>query len=185
MGEELEIVVIVLLSLLAIAGWVLALVGISGTWLILIAGVALDLSVGGGWDFVATSIILLLACAAAEGVEFLAGVLGAKAFGGSRAAQVGALAGSVLGGIGGSALMPILGTILGVVLGGFAGAMIGELHHQRREYEGRDMKLGVKAGVRAGLGAVVAKVATIALKVTLATLMLAWFFWVLAVHVAV
>lgn len=178
-----EIVIMVLLAVLALTGWVLALLGISGTWLLLIASVALDLASDGSWDFIATSIIFLLLCAAAEGAEFLAGLLGAKAFGGSRPAQVGAFVGSIVGGIGGSGILPLVGTILGVVAGGFVGALLGELYHQRREYEGEDMKVGVKAGVRAGLGAVVAKVAVIAIKVSLATLMLTWFVWVLVAHV--
>jgi uncharacterized protein YqgC (DUF456 family) len=178
-----DIVIMVLLAVLALAGWVLALLGISGTWLILVASVALDLATDGSWDFIATSIIFLVLCAAAEGAEFLAGVLGAKAFGGSRHAQIGAFIGSIAGGMAGSAILPIVGTILGVVAGGFAGALIGELDHQRRERESKGAKEGVKAGVRAGLGAAVARVVVIAMKVSLATLMLAWFVWVLVAHV--
>jgi hypothetical protein len=185
--EAFEIVAMVLLTVLAVAGWALALVGISGTWLLLIAGVALDLIVDGGWGFVVTSILLLVLCAAAEGAEFLAGMLGAKAFGGSRSAQVGAFAGSVAGGIGGSFVVPIVGTILGVIVGGFVGALVGELRHQQKlpeaaKPEGAEGKPGVKAGVKAGLGAAVAKVVVIAMKVSLATLMLAWYFWVFADH---
>lgn len=178
----LDIVIMVLLGLLALAGWVLALLGISGTWLILVASVALDLASDGGWDFIATSIIFLVLCAAAEGAEFLAGVLGAKAFGGSRHAQIGAFIGSIVGGMAGSAIFPVVGTILGVILGGFAGALVGELDHQRREREGKGAKDGVKAGVRAGVGAAIARVVVIAMKVSLATLMLAWFVWVLVAH---
>jgi uncharacterized protein len=186
-----DIVIMILLSVLALAGWVLALVGISGTWLILIAAVALDLAVDGGWGFVATSIVFLLLCAAAEGAEFVAGSLGAKVFGGSKAAQVGAFAGTLLGGIGGTAIpIPIVGTIIGVLAGGFVGALAGELYQQQRTSagaprpEGTGKDVGVKAGMRAGLGAAIARVAVIAMKVSLATLMLAWFVWVLVAHLA-
>lgn len=180
----MAILFVVLGCIMAAVGWVLSLVGISGTWLILVGGVGLDVAYDGSWNFIATTIIFGVLCAVAEGAEFVAGLLGAKAFGGSKSSQVGAFIGTILGAIVGSFFMIVVGTIVGVLLGGFLGAMLGELRHQHKEYEGHDMKLGAKAGAKAGVGAMIAKAIAIAIKATLATLMIAWFVWVVIHHVA-
>jgi uncharacterized protein YqgC (DUF456 family) len=175
--------IIVFVCILAAVGWALSLIGISGTWLILVGAVGLDVAHDGSWNFIATTIIFVVLCAVAEGVEFLAGLLGAKAFGGSKSSQIGAFVGTIAGAIIGSFFMMIVGTILGALIGGFLGAMVGELRHQYKEYDGHDMKLGAKAGAKAGVGAMLAKTVAIGVKATLATMLVAWFIWIFVHHV--
>jgi len=69
-------------------------------------------------------------------VEFAASILGAKGFGGSRRAMIGAALGGIVG---------IFFGIPGILLGPFAGAILGELSLQR----------GLNQASRAGFGTVV------------------------------
>lgn len=167
----MDVALVVVACLVALVGWVLSLAGISGTWLILAAGIGADLAIDHEMDFVVSSIVFGLLCVVAEVVELLSGLLGAKAFGGSRWAQVGAFLGTMVGGIAGSAVFPVLGTIVGAVLGGFVGSLVGEVLYQ-------DRKKGAKAvaskGVKAGVGAMLARAFSIAVKASLSTLMIAW-----------
>lgn len=176
----MAVVMIVIASILVLAGWVLSLAGISGTWVVLVATVGFDVIHDWSWDFIISTIIFALLCALVEVIEFVAGLLGAKAFGGSRSSQVGAFLGTLGGGLIGSFVIPIpiVGTIIGVVAGGFAGALIGEMRHQRElehHGEGNGTKDGMKKGIKAGVGAMIARVFTIALKAALSTLMVVWF----------
>jgi hypothetical protein len=174
----MAVATLVIASILALAGWVLSLAGISGMWLVLAAGLGLDLLYDGSWDFVATTIVFAVLCALAEIAELVAGLLGARAFGGSRSSQVGAFLGTLAGGLVGSALIPvpIVGTIVGVVAGGFAGALLGELRHQKAAMgRGEGDGTNVKTGVKAGVGAMIAKIVAIAIKVSLASVMIVWF----------
>lgn len=183
----MNIVMIVIASLVVALGWLLSLAGISGTWVILAAGVGLDVFSDWSWDFVVTTILVALLCALAEAIEFGAGLLGAKAFGGSRAAQVGAFLGTLGGGLAGSALIPIplIGTVIGVIAGGFVGALLGEMRHQRaRQQAGEEGEQSVSAGIKAGTGVMVAKILSIAMKAALSTLMIAWFVWIAIVSAA-
>lgn len=168
----MAIALVVVACLVALAGWVLSLAGISGTWLILVAAGGADLAIDHDIDFVVSSIVFGLLCGVAELLELLSGLLGAKALGGSRWAQVGALAGTLAGGLAGSAVFPVVGTIVGAVLGGFVGALVGEVLHQDRSKGARAV---ATSGVRAGLGAMLARAFSIAVKASLSTLMLVWF----------
>lgn len=181
--EALTIVLVVLACLVALAGWILSLAGISGTWLVLAAAVGADLAIDHDLDRVGWigAIVFGLACVLAEVVEFASGLLGAKAFGGSRWAQVGAFVGTLAGGLVGSIAMPIVGTIIGAVAGGFVGSLLGEiLYHQKA----KDRGAAVKTGLKAGLGAMIARAVSIAVKASLSTLMVVWFVFVLVLGFA-
>ena len=86
-------------------------------------------------------------------VDFIAGSLGAKGFGASPRAAIGAAIGSLA--------VFVIGP-LGIVIGPFAGAMVGELSARR--------SLG-QAGV-AGLGATIGLVLGVAIKLALAGAMI-------------
>lgn len=176
----MSIAVVVIGSLISVFGWVLCLAGISGTWLLLISGIGVDLLYDSSWDFPTTTIVAAVLCVLAEVAEFLSGLLGAKAFGGSKYAQKGAFLGTIIGAFGATFLIPIpiIGTIVGVLIGGFAGALFGEIHY-RRVHDERD---GVKVGVKAGVGAMVARIISIFIKVSLSTLMVGWFVWIVLVN---
>lgn len=174
----MTIVLTVIASILVVLGWVLSLAGISGTWIILFAGIGLDVFHDWGWDCWISTIIFAIACAGAEIIEFLSGLFGAKAFGGSKYSQIGAFLGTLGGGLVGSFAipLPIIGTIIGVIVGGFVGALIGEVHYRKKHFD--ETTEGLKTGMKAGVGAMIARLFSIVVKATLSTLMIAWFIWV-------
>jgi len=59
-----------------------------------------------------------------ELIELLAGAVGARKFGGSRLASLGALGGGLIGAVFGTFMIPVplFGTIIGAVLGAFTGS---------------------------------------------------------------
>ncbi len=114
--------------------------GLPGAWLLLAGAVLLELTDGallgvpaGGADPVSFGWWLLggaLALAAlGEGLEILAGLLGAKVGGGTRRGSIGAFVGGLAGMLAGTFLLPvpILGSLVGALLGTFGGALLGEL----------------------------------------------------------
>ncbi len=136
---------------------VAVVLGLPGAWVLLGAAVAVEL-LDGLWeaaaDPVTFGIPVLVGCGAAagagEGLEFLAGVLGAKQAGSSRRGMVGAF----LGGFGGLFLgafipIPIVGSLIGGLVGCFSGALLGELSHA---------KATVRGSIKPAIGALVGKV---------------------------
>jgi uncharacterized protein YqgC (DUF456 family) len=136
---------------------VAVVLGLPGAWILLGLAVAVEL-VDGLWvastDPVTFGLPVLVGCGVAagagEGLEFLAGVLGARQAGSSRRGMVGAL----LGGLGGLFLgvflpIPIVGSLVGGLVGCFSGALLGELSHA---------KVTVREAIKPALGALVGKV---------------------------
>ena len=103
-----------------------------------------------------TLMILGLLAVLTYGVDFWAAMFGAKRFGASKRAVVGALAGTIVG--------LFLG-FPGVLFGPFIGAVIGELSAQR----------GLEDAARAGFGATIGLVLGVALKLALAFSMIGIF----------
>jgi len=91
--------------------------------------------------------------------DFLAGAFGAKRFGASRRAVIGATLGAIVG---------IFFGIPGIVLGPFIGAVLGELSNRPN----------LKAAGLAGIGATLGLVLGVAAKLTLAFAMLGIFIFV-------
>jgi uncharacterized protein YqgC (DUF456 family) len=106
----------------------------------------------GKWTLMILGFLALLT----YGVDFWAAMFGAKRFGASRRAVVGALAGTIVG--------LFLG-LPGVLFGPFIGAVIGELLAQR----------GLEEAARAGFGATIGLVLGAALKLALAFSMIGVF----------
>ncbi len=102
-----------------------------------------------GWG---TLIILGLLMLLAHAVDFLAGALGAKQFGASRAAVVGATIGAFVG---------IFFGIIGIILGPFIGAVIGQLT------ELSDIKEAGQIGVGTWIGFIFGMAAKIAIGLTM------------------
>ena len=90
------------------------------------------------------------------GVDLWATMLGAKRFGASKRAMIGAIIGSIVG---------IFLGFPGILFGPFIGAVIGELLARR----------GIQAAARAGVGATIGLVLGAALKVALAFTMIGVF----------
>ena len=137
----------ILLSLVAI---VLNVASLPGNWVILFAAAALSLYHDGHnphWVFLLVILVILLA---AEAVEFLGGMIGAKTFGASKAASWLAILGAMLGGLIGipPVTVPMLGTdhLVAAVGGAFLAAWLVELLQQK------NMRASLKAALGAALG---------------------------------
>jgi uncharacterized protein len=106
----------------------------------------------GKWTLVILGVLALLT----YGVDFWAAMFGAKRFGASKRAIVGALIGTLVG--------LFLG-LPGVLFGPFIGAVVGELSARRK----------LEDAARAGFGATIGLVLGVALKVALALSMIGIF----------
>jgi uncharacterized protein YqgC (DUF456 family) len=142
-----------------IAG-ILILVGLAGTILpalpgtpLVFVGMLVAAWAGGfqeisGWTVALLGVLTALALLA----DFLATLLGARGFGASNWALVGAAIGAVVG-----LFLGIVGLLIGPLLGAVAGELIA----------GKGMKQAMHAGVGAAIGFVVGTLAKIALSFTM------------------
>jgi uncharacterized protein YqgC (DUF456 family) len=108
LGEGLAVAAFVLVHLVSL---LLVPLGLPGTFVQVAAAAVVTLASGGawlGWGWTATFLAIALV---AEGVEFLAGVAGARRYGGSRAAAWGALLGGIAGAIVGVPI-PVVGSVV-------------------------------------------------------------------------
>ena len=141
----MAIVYYVLLLLILLAGLVLTVVTLPGTWLMLLAMMGYALLTRSaayvGWK---TLLGLFVLAVAAEVIDFLASGAGAKKAGASRRAAIGAVIGGVLGAIFLSFILffPV-GTIAGACIGCFVGAGVTELL-VRRDF-GQSVRVGYHA----------------------------------------
>jgi len=106
-------------------------------------------------------VVLALLAIAGWALEHVAGALGARRAGGSRAAVVGALLGALVG----LAFAP-----LGLLLGPLAGAILGEL------VSGRDPAGSVRTGIGTALGVLGGVVAHFTFALTMVALFV-WWVW--------
>jgi uncharacterized protein len=133
-------------------------IGLPGTWVLLALAALVELGDGVlvrgaaepvtfGWRAIGIGVGL---AAIGEGIEAVAGVLGAKWGGATRRGMVGAFLGGIAGAIVASPLIPIpvVGTLLGALLGTFGGALWAEWTAERR----RSPNESVRAAGAAVLG---------------------------------
>ena len=138
-------------AVLALA-WILVLIGLAGSVLPVIPGAPLlfgglllaawadDFVYVGPWWLAAMGVMAALTF----GVDLLAGVFGAKRFGASRRAILGAGLGAVVG---------IFFGLPGILLGPFVGAVAGELSAQKSLGEAGRAGLGATLGLALGAAA--------------------------------
>lgn len=135
--------------------WLLALVlGLPGIWLMIAGALALQWwssatpSAGGPMFTTWTLVAVVTLAVLSEVFEFLAGMWGTAAAGGTRRGSLGALLGGIAGAVFGTALIPvpIVGSLLGACLGAALGAFGFELSGGRRVNE------SVASGLGAGVG---------------------------------
>lgn len=137
-----------LLLLVINAVWLfLVILGLPGTWLMVLTTALLAWWQGGMFS-VYTLIALVVLALIGEIVEFFAGVAGTRQAGGSRGSAVGALVGGLVGGIVGTGAIPI--PLVGSLIGACAGAAIGAFAVEFTG--GRSMDEAVRSGVGAGKG---------------------------------
>lgn len=102
--------------------------------------------------------LLAVLAAVSSALEYIAGALGARKFGGSRAAVIGALIGAVVG-----LAWPPFGLLVGPLVGAIAGEFM-----RTRELAG---------SVRAGMGTALGVIAGVLSHFALAVVMVALFVW--------
>jgi uncharacterized protein YqgC (DUF456 family) len=122
---------------------------------VLFAAWAEDFSYAGFWTLLIIAILALIAVV----LDFIAGSLGAKKFGASRAASIGAAIGAIAGFFFG---------IAGMIIGPFAGAFIAELMVQK--------KFGPAGG--AGIGAWIGLILGTAVKIALGFTMISIYIFI-------
>jgi uncharacterized protein YqgC (DUF456 family) len=115
---------------------------------LVIASWAEDFHYAGLWTVVILAILTLLTLA----VDFWATIFGAKKFGASKRAVIGALIGLVIG---------IFLGFPGIIFGPFIGAVVGELSAQK------DLKQATRAGIGATIGLVLGAAIKLALALTM------------------
>lgn len=136
------------------AGWLLLVVlGLPGNWLMVLGTLAVawwqwEAVVGQPMIGVPVLVTIVVLALLGEISEFLAGVAGSKAAGGTRRGAVGALVGALIGGIVGTFIIPVpvLGSLAGTCLGAAVGAWGLELSG------GRSLRAAACSGAGAGVG---------------------------------
>ena len=167
-----EFLALVLLVLAMPAGLISVVLGLPGTWLILGASTIY------AWltDFAVITMQLVLGllilAAAAEMIEFSAGMWGARRYGGSKKAMLGTMLGGLLGAIILAPLLLGLGAVLGAFLGAFGGAFSVTYLEQRRMDE----------AVRVGWGAFVGRVCAMVFKGAVVVSMIGLDLWAIFTH---
>mgnify|MGYP001807855058 CR=1 FL=1 len=145
-------------TILAAGCLLLVLLGLPGTWLMLILAVLVELIdtmwLGAedketfGWLWIGVCAVLALL---GEVLETMAGAVGTRKGGGTKRGMIGAIIGGIIGAIVLTPFIPIpiLGTLIGALIGTFVGALIGEM-------TGKD-QIGGGAVAKAALGATIGR----------------------------
>ena len=151
----LDIFLSILLLLISLAAIALNVVSLPGNWLILAAALAMSIYHGGHrphWTILVAILVVLLA---AELLEFLSGMIGARKFGASKSAAWAAIGGAIFGGLVG--IPPLTLVTLGIdhlvaaVAGAFLAAWTVELLKKRPLKQASLAALGAALGRGTGL----------------------------------
>lgn len=150
------ILLAVLLSVLFVVFWVLAVLGLPGTWAIVITAllsawlIPAEQFTSISWPVVGGLMALALL---GELVEFVASVLGVGKLKGSYRAGVLSIVGSLVGAIAGVLIglpIPVVGSLVAALLFGGLGAGLGALAGEK--WAGRDWDQSVQVGGAALVG---------------------------------
>jgi uncharacterized protein YqgC (DUF456 family) len=175
------ITAILLLAAVLLAGWLMAILGLPGNWLIVLGAVLYSLLGPEGTPpemAVLTVVILLVLAFIGEILEFALGAVTAARAGGNRRATVGALAGGVAGAVSGMFAglpIPIVGPLIAAVLFAAFGALVGAYMAQRSMPDRRDQDKAWQIGKAAfwgRLGGTFSKVVVSTLMVAVAVVAL-------------
>jgi uncharacterized protein YqgC (DUF456 family) len=143
-----------LLLLISVVGLAVAVVGLPGIWLIVVAAIGYALFTGGVYIGLWGIVVLIALGVIAEVLEGALGGVAAGKAGASKRGMVGAIVGGLLGAILGTPLIPIpvVGTLIGAIVGAGAGAFAVEKFWLKRDTEA-SLKIGgaAAAGRLAGM----------------------------------
>jgi len=153
---------LLLLLLVCLASLASLLLGLPGTFFIVVAALLYGWATGFATVQWSTVGWLLLLAVVGEGFEVFAGAAGAAGERPSRRVMVGALAGGVVGGLVGTPVLFGVGSLLGALVGAFAGAALAVVS------EGGTMGSALSTGLAALRGRLLGFV----LKAALAVMML-------------
>ncbi|MBN1645312.1 DUF456 domain-containing protein [Candidatus Woesearchaeota archaeon] len=122
----IEIIALIAFIFLALSGIIISMLGISGTWLVLLGGILYNL-ITWSWTITIHWLVLLLVLAtSAEILEFSIIGIAAKKYKASKTAVIAAIIGGILGAVIGIPIV-LFGSLLGLLLGAFLGAFIAEI----------------------------------------------------------
>jgi uncharacterized protein YqgC (DUF456 family) len=130
--QVLTIVTLVILILTMPVGLIAVVLGLPGTWLILLTSVLYSWVTGFSVITYQMLIGLLVLAVVAEALEMWSGLWGARRYGGSKKAMLGTLIGGFIGAI---ILTPMLfgfGSVVGAFLGAFVGGFVVTYLEQRK-----------------------------------------------------
>jgi uncharacterized protein YqgC (DUF456 family) len=150
-----------LLALVLFVALLLIPLGLPGTWLMVLAGIAYTYLVPGTSIGVVTIVGVLIIAVIAELLEFTVAAKYTRMYGGSKRGAWGAIIGGLVGAITGVPI-PIIGSVLGAIAGSFVGALVGEYSGGAGEGEATRAATGaaigraVAMGLKAGAGCVIA-----------------------------
>ena len=164
MDAVINIALIALLALFGIAGMVLSVLQLPGTWLIVAATAGYAWYYGGERISMTTVIWLVVIAGLAEIVELLSGYLAGKRGGASRRASWYGMFGGIAGALLLTVPVPIIGTIIGAAIGCFVGALVAELSQAR----------GWQAGARSGMYTAVGRTMGSVFKTATAVVIAGW-----------
>jgi uncharacterized protein YqgC (DUF456 family) len=146
MDTTLHVIGLLVLLIACLAALASLLLGLPGTFLIVVAALAYAWATGFAGVTWWTIGWLLLLAVIGEGIEFLAGAAGAAGERPSRRVMIAAILGGVIGGLVGTPLLFGVGSLLGALLGAFTGAALAVLS------EGGTMDTALSAGLAAFRG---------------------------------
>ncbi len=142
----MELLINILFSIIILSGIVMTLIGLPGNVLIVIIGIAYGYYDG----FVHINYVMLASIIVAfiisEGIEFIAGVMGAKKEKASKRSMIAAFLGTILGGIGGTFFLPIIGSIAGALVGAFAATALAEYTKEKDKERAKRVAISVVKG---------------------------------------
>ncbi|MEM1424167.1 MAG: DUF456 domain-containing protein [Planctomycetota bacterium] len=155
--EWFDFLLAIAMLVLGLAGVLLTLVGLPGTWLYLACALIAQWAMRDvfgvdapySWWTVGVGVAL---CALAEVAEALSGAAGAAKAGASKRALVGAAVGGLIGAITGTialAFLPIIGTLLGGAIGAAIGSVALELSVHKELRRSTSLR-GVATGAAIG-----------------------------------
>jgi uncharacterized protein YqgC (DUF456 family) len=150
-----------LLAVALLLSLVMIPLGLPGTWVMILAGVAHSYLVPASGIGAVAILGCVVIAFAAELLEFTVLARYTRKFGGSRRGAWGAIAGGLVGAVVGVPV-PIIGSVLGAIAGSFAGALAAEYTRGAGHGDatraatgaaiGRAMAMGLKAGAGCVIG---------------------------------